>query len=115
MQPSDLVAVNQRREAPSDDLALFSPDPRPPAYTNTQGVVDLQPGDLVVVIKRRVIPMGTKLPYDDQRLIVKALVLGGQGGPPSSSHTAYAGKSIIYHRYILIYYIYTKGQGPSFL
>ena len=72
-------------------------------------MVDLQPGDLVVVIKRRVIPMGTKLPYDDQRLIVKALVLGGQGGPPSIGHTAYAGKSIIYHRYIL------KDRGHSSL
>ena len=76
-------------------------------------MVDLQPGDLVVVIKRRVIPMGTKLPYDDQRLIVKALVLGGQGGPPSIGHTAYAGKSIIYHRYILIYILKDKGYPAS--
>ena len=64
-----------------------------------QGIVDLKPGDQVVVIKRRVIPAGMKLPYDDQRLIVKAIVLGGgPTRPPSAGYTAYSGKSIIYHR-----------------
>ena len=40
-----------------------------------------------------------KLPYDDQRLIMKALVLGG-GTTRSASvgPTFYSGKSIIYHR-----------------
>ena len=64
---------------------------------SSQGIVDLKSGDQVIVIKRRVIPVGMKIPYDDQRLIVKAIVLG-QGKPNSIGHTAYAGKSIIYHR-----------------
>jgi pyruvate kinase len=59
--------------------------------------VDLQPGDQVIVIKRRVIPTGAQLPYDDQRLIIKALVYG-QARPNSVGHTAYLGRSIVYHR-----------------
>ncbi len=60
-------------------------------------MVDLQSGDQVVVVQRRTMAPGAKLPYDDQRLIVKAVILG-TARPSSVGHTAYAGKSIIYHR-----------------
>ncbi|KAL6747633.1 pyruvate kinase [Haematococcus lacustris] len=67
-------------------------------FARSLGVVDLQDGDSVVLLKRRKIEKGQKVPYDDQRLIMKAMVLGV--GRPASGivHTAYAGKRIIYHR-----------------
>jgi hypothetical protein len=49
------------------------------------------------VVKRRTIEKGARLPYDDQRLIVKAIIIG-QARPSSVGHKAYVGKSIIYHR-----------------
>ncbi len=46
------------------------------AFAKGLGVADLQPGDIVVVVKRKVMTKDSRITYDDQRLIVKALVLG---------------------------------------
>jgi hypothetical protein len=54
------------------------------------------------MLKRRHVGKGGKLPYDDQRLIMKAMILGGAGARPTTapSHTAYSGRDIVYHRWV---------------
>eukprot|EP00983_Pelagomonas_calceolata_P011256 361554-Pelagomonas_calceolata.AAC.6 len=46
-----------------------------------QDIVDLRDGDSMVVLNRRSVARDQALPYDDQRLVMKALVLGESGNP----------------------------------
>jgi hypothetical protein len=55
------------------------------------------------MLKRRHLELGENLPCDDQRLIMKSLVLGGSGlqrqaTVQPSALPAYRGASIVYHR-----------------
>ena len=63
-----------------------------------QGLIKIEDGDHVVVLVRRRIPTGQRLPYDDQRLIMKAMVVGVKRPCTPEVPPGYLGKSIVYHR-----------------
>lgn len=52
----------------------------------------------MVLLKRRRTDKGQKLVYDDQRLIMKAMILGLPRPSSAPLVTGYKGKSIVYHR-----------------
>eukprot|EP00798_Chlamydomonas_sp_ICE-L_P024510 gene24510-10112_t len=62
------------------------------------GIATLNDGDHIVMLLRRQMPKGACTPFDDQRLVMKVVVLGVAQGKGSTGHTAYTGKSIIFHR-----------------
>eukprot|EP00798_Chlamydomonas_sp_ICE-L_P026970 gene26970-34984_t len=60
--------------------------------------VHLKDGDHVVLLMRRQMPRGSRIPFDDQRLTMKVVVLGEANAISAAAHTAYTGKSIVFHR-----------------
>jgi len=73
------------------------------AYCKAMDIVDLRDGDSMVVLNRRSVARDQALPYDDQRLVMKALVLGESGNPeiistPRQMLSEGAQRTIIYHR-----------------
>lgn len=67
-----------------------------------QNIVDIQDGDSLVVLNRRGVTKGWDVPYDDQRLTMKAVVLGTAKTDVVHSERQKisddAARTIIYHR-----------------
>ncbi|KAF5842973.1 pyruvate kinase [Dunaliella salina] len=73
------------------------------AYCKAMDIVDVRDGDSLVVLNRRSVARDQALPYDDQRLVMKAMVLGESGNPeristPRQTLSEGAQRTIIYHR-----------------
>lgn len=74
-----------------------------PCCVRSQGIVDVRDGDSLVVLNRRAVMRGQELPYDDQRLVMKAMVMGERASAEASSTPRQvlsegAARTIIYHR-----------------
>ena len=69
--------------------------------TCVQNIVDVQDGDSLVVLNRRTVARDQDL-YDDQRLVMKAMVLGARSpditSTPRQKLSDDAARTVIYHR-----------------
>jgi len=65
-----------------------------------QNIADIKDGDSVVMLHRRVVAEGQSLPYEDQRLMMKAIVLGHEqsNAPRQVMEDQGRMQKVVYHR-----------------